>query len=182
MKRLFSKMHMLASQRLCSLAYEILSAMIVAIVILALCFLCHVRAVEVNGTSMQPTFDQGQRLLVVYEKQYTYGDVVVVDRYVQEPLIKRVIAVGGDTLDIDASGAVYRNGEQLDEPYCKGQTVLRDFSGPLVIPEGYVFVMGDNRTVSLDSRSEAIGLILEKDLVGKIVWQITPLDRFGKVQ
>ena len=162
--------------------YDWMGTLIVALSIFALLFAFVIRVVGVDGTSMEPTFQNGDRLLLsVTEDTYLRGDIVVVDRYTDEPLIKRVIAVGGDTISIDTAGRVFVDGEMLDETYIQGETVLRDFSGPLKIPQGYLFVMGDNRSVSKDSRSAEIGLISVKDVVGKAVYCVWPLDAIGKI-
>lgn len=162
--------------------YDWLSAMIVALTLLAFLFTFLFRIVGVDGTSMVPTLKNEDRLLLTnFGGDYTAGEIVVVDRYTQEPLIKRVIAVAGDVIDIDGEGTVTVNGVELYEPYIQGETVLRDFSGPLTVPEGYVFVMGDNRSVSKDSRSASVGLISLKDVVGRAVLRIWPLSSFGKI-
>ena len=113
--------------------------------------------------------------------QYQRGDIVVVDRYTGEPLIKRIIAIGGDTLSIDEGGHVYLNGLLLSEPYATPFTPQKGCVDSVVIPYGYVFLMGDNRMVSLDSRSEEVGLVLEKDIVGKVVFRLSPLPSLGGV-
>ncbi len=95
-------------------------------------------------------------------------------------IIKRVIAVSGDTLDIK-DGYVYLNGNKLEEDYIKGQTFERsDFSYPIIIPENHVFVLGDNRENSLDSR--IIGLIEHDQVKGKVVFRLWPFHRIGKVK
>lgn len=162
--------------------YDWISAMIAALVALAVLFTCFMRVVSVDGDSMVPTLLDGDRLMLLEAGgRYADGDIVVIDRYTQEPLIKRVIAGAGETVEITADGRVYRDGVQLSEPYIQGKTVLRDFDGPLQIPEGYLFVMGDNRAVSLDSRSAEVGLIPEKDVVGKVILRLWPFPRIGLV-
>ncbi|MFR1435806.1 MAG: signal peptidase I [Acutalibacteraceae bacterium] len=104
----------------------------------------------------------------------------MVDRYTQEPLIKRVIALEGDVIDIDPeTHAVSVNGEVLDEPYIATQTDLKGFSGPQKVPEGMVFVMGDNRTYSKDSRTAEIGFVEISDIVGRAVFRIWPFGSAG---
>ena len=97
-----------------------------------------------------------------------------------EPLIKRVIAVGGDTLSIE-DGQVYLNGELLSEPYLNQTTPAFELSGTVTVPEGHVFVMGDNRWDSHDSRWNDIGFVEVGDIVGKVFWRIWPLSSFGAV-
>ena len=162
--------------------YDWLSAMIVALTVLVLLFTFCFRIVGVDGESMVPTLQDGDRLVLISAVHtYAGGDVVVVDRYTKEPLIKRVIAVAGDTIDIRSDYTVMINGQILQEPYIQGNTVLRDFSGPITVPDGYLFVMGDNRSVSLDSRSAEVGLVSVKDVVGVARLRIWPLKRFGAV-
>ncbi len=162
--------------------YDWLSAMIVALTVLVLLFTFCFRIVGVDGESMVPTLQDGDRLVLISAVHtYAAGDVVVVDRYTKEPLIKRVIAVAGDTIDIRSDYTVMINGQILQEPYIQGTTVLRDFSGPITVPDGYLFVMGDNRSVSLDSRSAEVGMVSVKDVVGVARLRIWPLKRFGAV-
>ena len=171
------------SRQLAAPAYDWISAMIVALTVLVLLFTFCFRIVGVDGESMVPSLNDGDRLVLVSAGHtYTAGDVVVVDRYTKEPLIKRVIAVAGDTINIRPDYTVILNGQVLDEPYIQGSTVLRDFSGPLTIPEGYLFVMGDNRSVSLDSRSAEVGLVSVKDVVGVARLRIWPLKQFGAIR
>lgn len=162
-------------------------ALVFALAALVLIFAFFVRVVVVSGHSMEPTLQDGDRLLI----QSTFytpsrGDVVVIDGYINygKPLVKRVIAKGGDTVDIDAEkGIVYVNGEALDEPYVAEPTyTLGDVSFPLTIPDGKLFVMGDNRQHSTDSRFTSIGLIDERDVLGKVLWRIFPLSSLEKIQ
>ena len=123
---------------------------------------------------MYPTLEDGDRLVLASTVfQYKQGDIVVIHRSGKEPLIKRVIAVEGDTLDIDFErGMVTVNGEVLNEPYIAEPTHLEYNDGPVfpfTVPEGKVFVMGDNRNNSLDSRSGAVGLIDQNDILGTML-------------
>lgn len=151
--------------------YEWLDSFVFAIILILLIFVFAVRVVGVNGDSMNPTLNDGDWLTVsAINIDYERGDIVVITQpnALNEPLIKRVIAVGGDTVDIDFNtNEVIVNGEVLDEPYIKAPTSSRgDFSQPIRIPEGYVFVMGDNRNNSLDSRFNSIGIIDERYILG----------------
>ncbi len=142
-------------------------------------FLLFFRPSRVYGTSMMPTLHNGDRLLLSclgYEP--AVGDIVAIRRTDDIPLIKRVVAVGGDRLRIDAdTGVVYRNGEVLSEPYLQQSTLPVDVVGEIVIPEGELFVMGDNRAGSQDSRDAAIGTVSKDDVLGKVKWRIYPFDR-----
>ena len=114
------------------------------------------------------------------------GDVVIVDSYTSygKPLVKRVIAKGGDTISIDYdSGMVMVNGEVLQEDYIAEPTYLGyDVTFPYTVPEGTVFVMGDNRNQSLDSRSTYVGCIDERDILGRVLLCFMPFKDFGVVK
>lgn len=173
------------SRQLCQWAhsaYEWMSTLIVALLVIVVLFTFFFRVIRVEGDSMVPTLNGGDQLLLsTMVTQYQRGDIVVVDRYTVEPLIKRIIAIGGDTLSIDEGGHVYLNGLLLSEPYATPFTPQKGCVDSVVIPYGYVFLMGDNRMVSLDSRSEEVGLVLEKDIVGKVVFRLSPLPSLGGV-
>ena len=146
-------------------------ALISAALVLVLIFSFFFRIIQVDGESMVPTLENGDKLIVWgagYEPQR--GDVVIVDSYTVygKPLVKRVIAKGGDTISIDYdSGVVMVNGEVLQEDYIAEPTYLGyDVQFPYTVPEGTVFVMGDNRNQSLDSRSTYVGCIDERDILG----------------
>jgi signal peptidase I len=155
--------------------YEWVSTLIIALLVMAALFTFLFRVVRVDGDSMETTLQNNDQLLVLTAvSDYKRGDIVVVDRYTIEPLVKRVVAIGGDTIRIDDAGRVYLNNSLLNEPYASMYTSPKGNTEPIVIPEGYVFLMGDNRMVSLDSRSPEIGLVLEKDLIGKAIFRVSP--------
>lgn len=164
--------------------YDWVEAAVFSLIVIVLLFTFVCRIVRVDGTSMENTLMHNDRLLlfnVNYEPQR--GDIVVVTREDDEPLIKRVIAVAGDTVSIDeVSNQVTVNGKVLEEDYIKGVTVARDFIGEQTVPDGCLFVLGDHRTVSLDSRSESIGFVSEGDVLGKAVFRIWPISGFGTVE
>lgn len=151
-------------------------AVLAAFIIFALAF----RVVGVEGDSMNPTLQSGDWLAVgsVSIKGFETGDIVVVTQPWERnvPIIKRVIAVGGDTVDINfVTHQVIVNGKVLDEPYIAQPTSLKyDVEFPLVVEDGKLFVMGDNRNNSVDSRSSAIGLVDERYVLGKAVMRILP--------
>lgn len=158
--------------------YDWISAAIFALVLVTLVFSFCFRIVEVDGDSMNPTLWNTERLItsrLAYTPQR--GDIVIINRYTKEPLVKRIIAVGGDRLRIDEDGGVYVNGEKLNEPYIAGITYPLGFgTEERVIPEGCVFVMGDNREHSKDSRSTAeVGFVKQSDIMGQAVLRIFPL-------
>lgn len=151
-------------------------AVLVAFVVFALVF----RVVGVEGDSMNPTLNSGDWLAVssVAINGFEPGDIVVVTQPWERnvPIIKRVIAVGGDTVDIDfVTHQVKVNGKVIDEPYIAEPTALKyDIDFPLEVEDGKLFVMGDNRNNSVDSRSSAIGLIDERYVLGKAVIRLFP--------
>ena len=163
--------------------YEWVEAAIFALVCVVLVFTFLFRIVGVDGESMQTTLMNHDRLILT-RLNYTpeRGDIVVINRYTQEPLVKRIVAKGNDTLDIDAqTGKVILNGSVLEEPYLDDfqKTEPMDFQGPIVVPEGYVFVMGDNRLNSHDSRKRDISCVSEKDIMGKAVFRLWPFSQVG---
>ena len=160
--------------------YEWVHSMIFAIAIVVVLLTFFVRLVDVKGPSMLQTLQNGDKVIIT-NFMYTPkdGDIVVISHGAQyaEPIIKRVIATEGQTLDIDfEKQTVTVDGKVIDEPYTQGQTLDKGGVIPTVIPEGKVFVMGDNRTVSLDSRSTTIGLIDEMDIIGKAQLVVFPFN------
>ncbi len=151
-----------------------------AVIVVMIIFTFAVRMVGVEGSSMLPTYEDGDWVIVsaMTPGGVERGDVVVAvqpwERNV--PIIKRVIGVGGDTVDIDfSSGEVFVNGEMLVEDYIAEETHLYyDIEFPVHVEEGKLFVMGDNRNNSIDSRSSQIGLIDERYILGKTLRTIYP--------
>ena len=172
---------------------EIFVFSVIAVVVL---FTLVFRIATIDGPSMNDTLLHGQRI-VISNLGYSakQGDIVVISRNTENssetqtenntPIIKRVIAVGGQTVDIDfETGTVYVDRVPLDEPYVSSQTNKRDVEFPKYVPEGYVFVLGDNRAISLDSRSTEIGedgLIDERYILGKALFRILPLSEAGRL-
>lgn len=167
--------------------YDWIQCIVVALVVCILLFSFLCRLMDVEGSSMFPTLEDGDKVVVsnlFYEPKQ--GDIVIFrkDEYRDEPLVKRVIAVGGQTVDIDFSkGIVYVDGEALDEPYIAALTTGEryDFYGPVEVPEGCIFVMGDNRLHSTDSRYSTIGCVDTRCVMGKVYWTLFPLKNFGSV-
>ena len=132
-----------------------------------------------DGTSMLQTL-QNKDKVVMSNLFYTpeYGDIVVIktDFFGDTPIVKRIIATAGQTIDINfETGTVTVDGVVLEEDYINTPTNDReDFNGPITVPEGYVFVMGDNRDYSTDSRSSYVGLVDTRRILGKVYWVIIP--------
>lgn len=164
------------------IVYDAVATLETAVIILILLFSLVLRPAAVIGNSMLPNFSGGDRVACVHSfSGYERGDVIIISHATRkdESIIKRVIAVGGDTVDIDFyKGTVSVNGQVLDEPYVNTPTNLSyDMTFPVTVPEGKLFVLGDNRNDSLDSRSTDIGFINENKVLGKVVFSFYPFDR-----
>lgn len=158
--------------------FEVFEAIIGALVVITIIFTFFFRVFKVDGPSMKPTLQHNDRVIVStvgYKPQK--GDVVVISETadLDEPIVKRVIAVGGDTVDINfTTGVVTVNG--TEEDYSKELTSQQfDIAFPITVPEGTVFVLGDNRPNSLDSRSTRVGCVDERFIVGKVLGRAFPL-------
>lgn len=166
--------------------YDWIQCIVTALVFCVLLFVFIVRLVDVVGPSMQPTLWNGDKMIVsnlVYTPKQ--GDIVIFKKtqFKDEALVKRVIATAGQTIDIDFSrGIVYVDGVAMDEPYIAEPTMNQiDFVGPQTVPEGCVFVMGDNRNDSTDSRDSRIGMVDTRLIIGKVYLTVFPFSDFGSV-
>lgn len=164
--------------------YDMISIVMSSFIIIALVFTFVFRLVGVDGMSMSNTLQHGDWLLTVQKQTYERGDIVVITEpnYFDKPLIKRVIATGGETVDIDfATSTVYVDGVALQEPYTREDFITPKFDDiefPYTVPEGHIFCMGDNRNGSTDSRSNLIGPLDERYVLGKAVVRILPFGDF----
>ena len=161
--------------------YEWVQALVCSVLAVVLLFTFVVRLIGVDGHSMVPTLQDGDRLLVLnslWDDGYQYGDIVVLgkDTFMEEPIVKRVIATEGQTVDIDfAAGDVYVDGELLEEDYINEPTYVDEGTQfPLTVPEGSIFVMGDNRNHSSDSRSSDLGTVDTRYVIGRAVFLLFP--------
>jgi len=161
--------------------YDWLECIISAIICAIFVFVFIGRTIGVEGDSMRSTLYWNDRV-VMTNLFYTpkNGDVIVFHAPAEEfngvPLVKRVIAVSGQTIDIDFdTGNVFVDGNIVDEPYINERTARRlDFEGPVTVPEGYVFAMGDNRNRSKDSRDNAVGFVDTRYILGKVLFILIP--------
>ncbi len=181
---------------------DIVECVASAVFIVIILFTFVVCVARVEGTSMVPTLADGDRLAVSrLSDEYENGDILIINNWEGHPMdsegniqttrgfekriVKRLIAQEGQTVDIDfAAGIVYVDGKALDEPYTNTPTTDDEdwaLQYPLTIPEGYVFVLGDNRNGSSDSRSSYVGLVPRKDILGKVLIRILPFSKFGEI-
>jgi len=156
--------------------YEWVQALVCSVLAVVVLFTFVIRLIGVDGHSMVPTLQHGDRLLVVNSMlyhDYKHGDIVVLrkESFLNDPIVKRVIATGGQTVDIDFStGSVFVDGQLLKEDYINELTFLEEGTEfPLTVPEGSIFVMGDNRNHSSDSRDSRLGTVDTRYVIGKAV-------------
>lgn len=170
--------------------FEWVEALIPALIIILILFTFLFRVITVNGPSMMPNLQDGYKVLVsCTDRNFSRGDIVVVDSRgtkLDKIIVKRVIATEGQTVDIDfQAGVVSVDGTALDESAYIENGITKDQSDvtfPQKIPAGHVFVLGDNRTVSEDSRYADVGMIDQRYIIGKVKFMITPVSKFGKLQ
>ena len=137
---------------------------------------------RIYGSSMTPTMADGDIVVSVKGGSFTRGDIIAF-WFNNKILVKRVIANPGEWVDIDAEGNVSINGEPLDEPYLTEKALGEcDIELPYQVPDGRLFVMGDHRSTSSDSRSSAVGCVAVEQIVGKLVFRVWPLGGFGPLE
>lgn len=136
---------------------------------------------RIYGSSMLPTLHSGNIVLTLKTTDFQKKDVVAF-YYNNKILVKRVIATEGEWVDMDEHGNVSVEGETLDEPYVLDKAIGEcDIKFPYQVPEGRLFVMGDHRSVSVDSRSSSVGCVAEEQIVGKLIVRLWPLNNFGVI-
>ena len=180
-----------------SFIFDWLEVLVHAIIAVVICFSFLFRIATIDGPSMENTLHSGERV-IISNLFYTpkVGDIVVISRNKENsvytmnesntPIIKRIIATEGQTVDIDfEEGIVYVDGIALDEPYTKTPTNKKwDIDFPVTVDEGCIFVLGDNRNDSLDSRDARIGeygMIDTRYILGHAVYRVFPFDKIGKI-
>ena len=165
-----------------STVYTLITVAAVAVLVATLLM----PVLQVYGSSMSPTLTDRDIVLSLKQTDFESGDVVAF-YYNNKILVKRVIAQSGEWVDITENGDVYvgktsNDMHLLDEPYLEEKALGNyDIEFPYQVPESRVFVMGDNRSISVDSRSSAVGCVAEEQLVGKLVFRVWPLTAFGEI-
>ncbi len=177
--------------------FDWLEILVTAIILLVILFTFVFKIVTIDGPSMENTLHNGERIVISnIGGDAQSGDIVVISRNqnnivgdtdASAPIIKRVIATAGQTVDIDfETGVVYVDGVALEETYVKTPTNVKfDINFPVNVPDDCVFVLGDNRNNSTDSRSSLIGddgMIDKRYILGKVVLRVLPFDKFGRVE
>lgn len=160
-----------------STVYALITVAAVAVLVATLLL----PVLQIYGSSMTPTLTDGDIVLSLKEADFQRQDIIAF-YYNNKILVKRVIARAGEWVNIDEEGNVTVNGEPLEEPYVMDKSLGEcDIQLPYQVPEGRLFVMGDHRSVSVDSRSSAVGCVAEEQIVGKLIFRIWPISGFGKV-
>lgn len=156
--------------------YEWVQALVCSVLVVVMIFTFGIRLIGVDGHSMLQTLQHGDRLLIlnsIWDHSYEYGDIVVLrkESFSDAPIVKRVIATEGQTVDIDFDeGVVYVDGEALEEDYINELTYTAEGTElPLTLGEGEIFVMGDNRNHSDDSRNDRLGAVDSRLVIGKAI-------------
>ena len=136
---------------------------------------------QIYGSSMTPTLQDGEIIFSVKTSSFEPGDIISF-YYNNKILVKRVIARPGEWVDIDSDGYVYINDVRLDEPYLEDRAFGDcNIELPYQVPDGKVFVIGDHRSTSVDSRNTAVGCVAQEQVVGKILFRVWPFSAFGPV-
>ena len=161
-----------------STVYTLITVAAIAILVATL----WLPVLRIYGSSMTPTLQDGDIIFTVKTSAFEKGDIISF-YYNNKILVKRVIGRSGEWIDIDEDGTVYVNGEPLDEPYL-AEKAFGDcnIELPYQVPDGKIFVMGDHRSTSVDSRNTSVGCVAQEQIVGKIVFRVWPIDRLGIVE
>jgi len=159
--------------------WNTISSLIVVAAVAVIVSMLFVPVLRVTGTSMTPTLLNDELILCIKSSDFKNGDIVAF-YYNNKVLLKRVIGVAGDVIDISEDGIVFLNGEQIEENYVNELAVGEcDIDLPYQVPDNRIFVMGDHRAVSIDSRSTAVGSIAEEYVIGKVFFRVWPWKRIG---
>ncbi len=155
------------------------SSLIVVAAIAVLISTMFLPVLRVTGTSMTPTLQNDEYVICSKTSDFESGDIVAF-YYNNKILLKRVIASSGDVIDITDDGTVYKNAKILDEPYINEKALgTCDIELPYQVPDNRIFVMGDHRLTSIDSRTSSVGCIADEYIIGKVIFRIWPFNKFG---
>lgn len=157
------------------------SSLLVVAAIAVLISMLLLPVLRVTGSSMTPTMQNDELIICSKRSNFISGDIVAF-YYNNKILLKRVIGTSGDIIDISEDGTVFVNGQALDEPYVSEKSLGEcDIELPYQVPDNRIFVMGDHRSVSVDSRSTSVGCIADEYVIGKVIFRIWPFESLGTV-
>ena len=155
------------------------SSLLVVAAIAVLISMLLLPVLRVTGSSMTPTMQNDELIICSKRSNFISGDIVAF-YYNNKILLKRVIGTSGDIIDISEDGTVFVNGQALDEPYVSEKSLGEcDIELPYQVPDNRIFVMGDHRSVSVDSRSTSVGCIADEYVIGKVIFRIWPFESLG---
>lgn len=161
--------------------YTTVASLLVVASIAVLVSMLFLPVLRVTGTSMTPTLLNDELLICSKRSNFKSGDIVAF-YFNNKILLKRVIGTAGDVIDIAEDGTVYLNGNELDEPYVNEKAFGEcDIKLPYQVPENRIFVMGDHRSVSIDSRSTSVGCVADEYIIGKVILRIWPFEVISRV-
>lgn len=174
-------MRVIHRQRYGAVLRSTVCTLVVVAAIAVLVAMIWLPVLRIYGSSMTPTLQNGDIIISIKTADFEPGDIVAF-YYNNKILVKRAICGPGDWVDIDTDGNVRVNGTLLEEPYLP-EKALGDcnITLPYQVPEGKIFVMGDHRSTSMDSRNTAVGCVAQEQIVGKILFRAWPLDRLGRI-